>query len=74
MTTQTVMLAIVDEQLEILRRIGDRGLSMSRPAGDQDGGDCAQLDLWQHLQDELTRLRGMLGLPTLQLTRALYHD
>lgn len=45
------------EQLEILRRIADRGMSLSRPCIGADGGDSAQLDLWQHMLDEIERTK-----------------
>lgn len=47
----------LEEQFEILRRVGERGLSLSRPAEGADGGDSAQLDLWQHMLDELQRTK-----------------
>jgi hypothetical protein len=49
--------AFIAEQFDILRRIADRGRNLSLPAGDQDGGDSAQLDLWQHMLDEIERTR-----------------
>ncbi len=49
----------VQEQLEILRRIADRGLSRSLPFG-YDAGDSGAVDIFQHLLDEIQHLKRML--------------
>ena len=49
----------VAEQVEILRRIAERGRSHSLPLG-YDAGDSYAVDLFQHLLDEIERLKRML--------------
>ena len=49
--------AVVDSQLDILRRICDRGLSYG-----VEQEHTHVVDLFQHLKDEVQRLRTMLGL------------
>lgn len=48
------------ERLEILRRIGERGLRKAQDGIDRDDEHSAthasHVDLWQHLLDELKRL------------------
>lgn len=49
-----------EEQLEVLRRVAERGLSHSLPAG-YESGDSAAVDLFQHLLDEIGRTKALLG-------------
>ena len=50
----------IAERLEILRRIGERGLRKAQDGIDRDDEHSAthasHVDLWQHLLDELKRL------------------
>lgn len=48
------MLTLI-EQLEILRRIGERGLKYA-----QDDSASYHVDCWQHLLDELERTYNLL--------------
>lgn len=45
---------LLEERIEILRRIAERGLALSR----NTPGGCASIliDLWQHMLDEIGRL------------------
>jgi hypothetical protein len=71
MTTPTAMSATLMEQMDILRRILERGRRDSS-LGARNGRGAT--DSFQHALDELTRLRAMLGLSSLPLTRGLFHD
>lgn len=44
------------EQLEILRRIAERGLAASVPMG-SDFGNSDMVDIFQHLLDEIERTK-----------------
>jgi hypothetical protein len=50
----------VAERLEILRRIGERGLKLAQTGSEPDtaygAAHAKHLDLWQHLLDELQRV------------------
>jgi hypothetical protein len=54
----------IAERMDILRRIGERGLRLAASAVGTDEGDLTaaqqaheeHLDLWQHLLDELKRV------------------
>jgi hypothetical protein len=48
--------AVVDSQLDILRRICDRGLAYGL-----DNEHTYVVDLFQHMKDEVARLRMLVG-------------
>jgi hypothetical protein len=49
----------VEEQLEVLRRIAERGKAHTEPAG-ADWGDSTSLDLFIHMLDEIERTKALL--------------
>lgn len=46
---------MIEEQLEILRRIAERGLAQAQERKTQD------VDIWQHMLDEIARTKPMVG-------------
>jgi hypothetical protein len=60
---------VVEEQLEILRRIGERGRSWALQKEDEMDRNHG-VDLWQHLLDELDRLKLYLNGQNNRLLRS----
>ena len=50
----------MSEQIEVLRRIAERGLKLAQDGASvpyaHDGANEKHLDLWQHMLDEIERL------------------